>query len=73
MPSKPINITYAMKKFISFLISFLIIWALVAGGTYMIGMHDSDLTYCIGLGFAGALGGACGPIVAAWIGKLLKR
>ncbi len=67
-----------MKKFISFALSFLIIWALVTGGCYLLGrgVNGSDLTNLsldISIGFAGALGGTFGPVIAAYISKLLKK
>ena len=68
-----ITTIFSMKKFLSFALSFLIVWALVTGGCYMLGLHDSDLNYCISIGFAGALGGTFGPIIAAWVSKKIKK
>ncbi len=67
-----------MKKYVSFAISFLIIWALVTGGCYMIGFFSksenlSDLSYDISIGLSGALGGAFGPMIAAYFRKLFSK
>ncbi|MDE6514402.1 MAG: hypothetical protein K2L05_09510 [Muribaculaceae bacterium] len=62
-----------MKKFLSLTLSFLIVWALVSGGCYMLGLHNSDPGYYISIGLAGALGATFGPILAAWVGKKLKK
>lgn len=66
-----------MKKYISLAISFLIIWALVSGGCYLIGkftdsVNLSDMSYDISLGFSGALGGTLGPIIWDYFKRYLK-
>lgn len=66
-----------MKKNISLAISFLIIWALVTGGCYLIGCFSesdnlSDLSYDISIGFSGALGGTFGPILWDCFKRYLK-
>lgn len=68
-----ITAIFNMKKFLSFVLTFLIIGALVAGGCQLLGLNGSDLSENIFLGFAGAMGGTFGPILAAWVSKKLKK
>lgn len=68
-----------MKKNISFILAFFIVWALIASLCYLLNLilgrnwvTDNWQEYVI-IGFAGALAGIFGPILAAWLSKLLKK
>ena len=68
-----------MKKNISLLLAFFIVWALTALICYLLHLilDRNWLTngwqeYVI-IGFAGSMAGTLGPILAAWIGKLKFR
>ena len=63
MPSKPINNTIDMKKFTSLLITFVIVLVLVAGGSYLLGIHNSDPMECILTGIFGALGATIADLI----------
>ncbi len=68
-----------MKKDITFLLAFFIVWAFTAFMWYLLNLIlDRNLftngwqEYVI-IGFAGAMAGIFGPILAAWIGKFFKK
>lgn len=68
-----------MKKDITFLLAFFIVWAFTAFMCYLLNLIlDRNLftngwqEYVI-IGFAGAMAGIFGPILAAWIGKFFKK
>lgn len=68
-----------MKKNIIFILAFFIVWALTALLCYILNLilplnlfTDTWQEYVI-VGFAGALAGIFGPILAAWLSKLLKK
>ncbi len=68
-----------MKKNISFLLAFVIIWAFTAFMCYLLNLILDRNWFANGwqeyviIGFAGAMAGIFGPILAAWISKCLKK
>ena len=68
-----------MKKNITSLLAFFIVWAFTAFMCYLLNLIldrnwlSSGWQEYIIIGFAGAVAGIFGPILAAWIGKLLKK
>ena len=66
-------------KNILLLLAFSIVWAFAALMCYLLniifGRHwfSGDWREYLIIGFAGAMGGVFGPILAAWIGKSLKK
>ena len=68
-----------MKKGISFLLAFFIVWAFVAFMCYLLNLILGRSWFTNGwqeyviIGFAGATAGIFGPILAAWIGKCFKK
>ena len=67
-----------MKKNIAFIMAFFIVWAFTAFMCYLLNLilgrnwFDDWQEYVI-IGFAGAMAGIFGPILAAWIGKYFKK
>ena len=67
-----------MKKFISYLIAFLVIWFAVAGfclllgDLFNIGFLQSRPNY-VSIGLAGAVAGLAGPPLAAFIDKFFRK
>lgn len=68
-----------MKKNLAFLLAFCIVWAIAAALCYLLNLiFDHSLfidgwqEYAI-IGFAGAVAGTFGPILAAWISKIFKK
>ena len=68
-----------MKKKLSLLLAFLIVWVLSAFMCYLLnlifdreGVTNVWQEYAI-IGFAGALAGLFGPILAVRIGKIFKK
>lgn len=68
-----------MKKNITFLLAFFIVWAFSAFMCYLLNLildrnwfTDGWHEYVI-IGFAGAVAGIFGPILAAWICKFSKK
>lgn len=68
-----------MKKNITFLLAFFIVWAFIAFMCYLLNLilDRNWLTngwqeYVI-IGFAGAMAGIFGPILAAWVGEIFKK
>lgn len=68
-----------MKKNLTFLLAFFIVWAFVAFMCYLLNLIlgrewiTGDWREYIIIGFAGAMAGIFGPILAAWFGKLFKK
>lgn len=67
-----------MKKNVILLIAFFIVWAIVAGACYLLNLifsHSwfSDWHEYVIIGFAGAIASVFGPILAAWIEKVIKK
>lgn len=67
-----------MKKYLSFALAFLIVWGLAVGVCYLIGIvfeqnYFMDRTNNIVLGFSSALGGIFGPVIVAYIEKVIKK
>ena len=67
-----------MKKNITFILAFFIVWALAAFMCCVLNLilgrnrFNGWQEYVI-IGFAGAIAGLFGPILAAWIGKFFKK
>lgn len=67
-----------MKKNITFILAFFIVWAFTAFMCYLLNLildrnwFNGWQEYVI-IGFAGAMAGIFGPILAAWIGKFFKK
>ena len=67
-----------MKKNLAFILAFFIVWALTAFMCYLLNLifgrnwFNGWQEYVI-IGFAGAMAGIFGPILAAWIGKFFKK
>ena len=68
-----------MKKNITFVFAFISVWAFSAFLCYLLNFIlgrnwlTNDWREYIIIGFAAALAGVFGPILAAWIGKLFKK
>lgn len=70
-----------MKKNIIFIVAFFIVWAFTAFMCYLLNLilgrnlnlFTGDWREYIVIGFAGAMAGVFGPILAAWLGKLFKK
>lgn len=68
-----------MKKNITFLLAFFIVWAFTAFMCYLLNLILDRNWFANGwqeyviIGFAGAVAGIFGPILAAWIGKFFKK
>lgn len=67
-----------MKKNLIFLLAFVIVWAFIAFMCYMLSLmfgRDwfADWREYVIIGFAGAMAGVFGPVLAAWIGKMFKE
>ncbi|MCX4331229.1 MAG: hypothetical protein OSJ24_03415 [Muribaculaceae bacterium] len=68
-----------MKKNIIFILAFFIVWALIALLCHLLNLilalnwlPNNWQEYVI-IGFAGAMAGIFGPILAAWISKYFKK
>ncbi len=67
-----------MKKNIIFIIAFFIVWVFTAFMCYLLNLvlgrnlFTGDWHEYIVIGFAGAMAGVFGPILAAWLGKLFN-
>ncbi|MDE6468749.1 MAG: hypothetical protein K2L28_07635 [Muribaculaceae bacterium] len=68
-----------MKKNITFILAFFIVWAFIAFMCYLLNLvldrnrfTNAWQEYVI-IGFAGAMAGIFGPVLAAWIGKFFKK
>ncbi len=68
-----------MKKNLTILLAFCIVWVSTAVLCYLLNLvldrswfNNGWEEYVI-IGFAGAVAGTFGPILAAWIGKLCKK
>lgn len=67
-----------MKKNIVFILAFFIVWALTAFMCYLLNLilgrnwFNGWQEYVI-IGFAGAMAGILGPVMAAWIGNFFKK
>lgn len=68
-----------MKKNITFILAFFIVWAFMALMCYLLNLlfgrnwFAGDWHEYVIIGFAGAVAGIFGPILAAWIGKSFKK
>ena len=68
-----------MKKNLIFIIAFSIVWAFTAFMCYLLNLilgrnlFTGDWREYIVIGFAGAMAGVFGPILAAWLGKLFNK
>lgn len=68
-----------MKKNLILLLAFLIVWAFTAFMCNLLNLVvdrnwiTGNWHECIIIGFAGAVAGIFGPILAAWIGKFFKK
>lgn len=67
-----------MKKNLSLALAFMIVWVVVSGICYLIGIvFDKEYflnpTNDIYLGFSSALGGIFGPILTSYISKKIKK
>lgn len=68
-----------MKKNITFLLAFFIVWAFTAFMCYLLNLisdrnwFTNDWQEYVIIGFAGAMAGIFGPILAAWVGKIFKK
>lgn len=67
-----------MKKNIILFVAFIIVWFWLAGLCYLLGLilnRDWFTEYpnYVVIGFSGAVAGIFGPILAAWLQKILKK
>lgn len=67
-----------MKKFLSFTIAFCVVWFAVAGLCLLIGnVFNIDFlqgrAHYVQIGLAGAIAGLFGPLLAAYVDKLVKK
>ncbi len=68
-----------MKKNLSLLLAFVVIWAFTAFMCYLLNLILAQNWFTNGwqeyviIGFAGAMAGIFGPVLAAWISKLVKK
>lgn len=68
-----------MKKNFPLLLAFFIVWAFTAFVCYLLNIILDRNWFTNGwqeyviIGFAGAIAGIVGPILAAWIGKCFKK
>lgn len=68
-----------MKKNLTIILAFCIVWVSTGVLCYLLNLlldrswfNNGWEEYVI-IGFAGAMAGTFGPILAAWIGKLFKK
>lgn len=67
-----------MKKSVLLVVTFFVVWALVAGACYSLNLlfrqnwFDDWHEYVV-IGLAGALAAMFGPVLAAWFDKMLKK
>ena len=70
---------FVMKKNLTLLLAFCIVWAFTAVMCYILNLILDRNWFINGwqeyviIGFAGAMAGVFGPILAAWIGKFFKK
>lgn len=68
-----------MKKNITFIFAFFIVWVFTAFMCYLLNLMLNRHWFTNGwqeyviIGFAGDVAGVFGPILAAWITKLFKK
>lgn len=67
-----------MKKTISLLIAFFIVWAFMAGLCYILNLLFNQNWFAgwqeyVIIGLAGAVASIFGPILAAWLEKMFRK